>query len=1290
MMCHLRRAGNSIASMLRRCALMLCPLGILWGLQPAQAATDLAQAPLNFLISSQSKPNLYFILDDSGSMNMSYMGDEVISYGYEKTVGYRSSRCNKIYYNPAVNYPVPVSADGSPYPLQSFTAARYDGFNAQSVAVNLSVSFTAWRTTATKLPVPANTDTATYRVDCATSAASCVASGSNDYPNLAEPAYYFLYRGSYPDKLGDNSALDACRDPAGSPNWTKVIVSSSSGPNGTDERTNFANWYSYHRTRILTMKTALGRAFRDLDLQFRVGFSTIGESGVSADLAGFLKIADFDVAQKQKFYTKLYSVDPAASTPLRAALSKAGRLYAGKLLSDADDPIRYSCQQNYTILSTDGYWNTSGETGRYGPLQIDGQTYVGDQDRTLARPMNDGTADGNPDAGTLRAAKLVLTPLLNSTAGNMILDSIKVNDVEVLASWGGLYTTRDLQADTSRFGFEMEARVGRQGYRAVAQGTVVYLIAPATANPTQAPVVQVRGAISVAAEPFVQVRRDTRLANTLADVAAYYFQTDLRQPALANCGTGRDVCTNNVPVPPGAPGGSHQHMVTHTVGLGAAGSLRYQEDYAEAATGDFRDIVDGRRGWPDPMFSNGPERIDDLWHAAVNGGGRYFSATSPESLAKALSATMANVRAASGAAAAAAASNQEPAEGDNLLFATRYRSIYWDGEVEARRINLSNGSVSATLEWSAAKQLDARVSASADTRLIWMQATSDARTLKRFEWDKLDASERNYFSQACSAQPLLSQCANLTDAERSLLTGERLLNYLRGQRGFEDRLDSSVRLFRRRDHVLGAPASAQPVYVGRPAFRYADDNYGGYRDEQQINRKGMVYVAANDGMLHAFDAATGAEDWAFVPAGVLPDLRRFADLKFGQQFSYLLDGTPVAADICPGAAPVACTASSWRTILVGGLGAAGREFYALDITDPAHPSALWRFNAGMDADLGYALGRPLITKRADGRWIALLTSGYNNVRPGSGKGFLFVLDAYTGELLNKIDTGAGSTSEPSGLAQINGWVESMLDNTTTRIYGADLLGNVWRFDIDDLFPPAGRDAVLLAQLIRDNKAQAVTTRPELSELRIGTQRIPIVSIGTGSYLGLSDASDKSVQSIYSFKDELLATGHGDVRSVLVRQTLAATDDGNSRTVTAHALDWTSTEKAGWYMDLVVGEASGNANGERVTLDPDQQLGVLRFVTNVPDSTACRPGASSWLYEFDYLTGSYLPLAKNGVLARKISGSTLSAGARTLKLGEQTVTLLTDEAGNLSNLQGLGAAAPTNAVRRVSWRELDEQ
>jgi type IV pilus assembly protein PilY1 len=230
------------------------------------------------------------------------------------------------------------------------------------------------------------------------------------------------------------------------------------------------------------------------------------------------------------------------------------------------------------------------------------------------------------------------------------------------------------------------------------------------------------------------------------------------------------------------------------------------------------------------------------------------------------------------------------------------------------------------------------------------------------------------------------------------------------------------------------------------------------------------------------------------------------------------------------------------------------------------------------------MGKPIITKRRDGRWIVAMTSGYNNIEPGSGQGVLFILDAYTGELLQKITTGAGSTASPAGLAQINAWVDSALDNTASRFYGGDSLGNLWRFDVDDLYPPLGREAVLLANFVNNQKAQAITTRPELSEVRVGTQKIPVISIGTGSYLGMSDLADKSVQSIYTIKDELLSTGLGDIRASgkLIQQTLVQGTAANELTgSTTQAVDWQTN--AGWYVDLNTIQKSG----ERVSLDPEQ-------------------------------------------------------------------------------------------------------
>ncbi len=397
------------------------------------------------------------------------------------------------------------------------------------------------------------------------------------------------------------------------------------------------------------------------------------------------------------FYQKLYASNPLASTPLRAALAKAGRLYAGKLLTGADDTVRFSCQQNFTILSTDGYWNTNWESGSYGPKKIDGITDVGNQDHDLPRPLYDGGLMAVP----IRAAKLTIRPSSTSKEPYMVVYAIKVDGKDLMSVGTQVDIGAGADSDflSSLLAGGVATNINQQGYRAVAQGKDIYIIAPqSTSQNLGVPEVEQYGNIDVSIEPFKDIPRNNGTSNSLADVAAYYFRTDLRQPAFSNCVTERDVCTNNVPIPQGSRDGNFQHMVTHTLGLGASGSLHYREDYPEASSGDYAEIVNGRRDWPDPMFFSGPERVDDLWHAAVNGGGRYFNASNPESLSKALADTLSAIRASIGAAAAASTSSQQPVEGNYKVFSSRYRSIYWDGDVEARRINLSNGTLSVAIE----------------------------------------------------------------------------------------------------------------------------------------------------------------------------------------------------------------------------------------------------------------------------------------------------------------------------------------------------------------------------------------------------------------------------------------------------------------------------------------------------------------------------------------------------------------------------------------------------------------
>jgi hypothetical protein len=140
----------------------------------------------------------------------------------------------------------------------------------------------------------------------------------------------------------------------------------------------------------------------------------------------------------------------------------------------------------------------------------------------------------------------------------------------------------------------------------------------------------------------------------------------------------------------------------------------------------------------------------------------------------------------------------------------------------------------------------------------------------------------------------------------------------------------------------------------------------------------MIYTGGNDGMLHAFDAATGEEAWAFIPKLVLPNLFKLADNNYANTHQFYVDGAPTVGDVYD----VLPSPAAWKTILVGGLNKGGKGYYALDVTDPAAPKALWEFGwsdacwdgeaagVGTDCHVGYSFGRPIISKLQDGTWVA--------------------------------------------------------------------------------------------------------------------------------------------------------------------------------------------------------------------------------------------------------------------------------------------------------------------------------
>src|SRR6202165_3366716 len=545
-------------------------------------------------------------------------------------------------------------------------------------------------------------------------------------------------------------------------------------------------------------------------------------------------------------------------------------------------------------------------------------------------------------------------------------------------------------------------------------------------------------------------------ASTVADVAMYFYQTRLRggtdyngDPTGPKFGPNTnppntvDLSTDSISVKTGAKDFlPYQHMVTFGIGL-ADGLMRFQPDYETATTGDFANIKNGTVGgcfwtagncnWPAPA-NNTNANLDDLWHAAVNGRGSYFQALNPDALRQGISTALTSLNATVAAASASATSSPNVTQTDNQIFSTTYETNTWSGKVFAQTIDPSTGNVNPTVQWQADLNLLSRVAASSDTRnILTLDDTGTGTKVKAFSWASLTATEQGFFGSKCTPLSTMTQCSLLTPAQ--LVTandGSQLVGYLRGWQAneatvFRDRVVVDPITGVTTNTVLGDTITAKPVFVRNPINSYVDAVTPSYATfaSGNANRAPRVYVGANDGFLHAFDGSNGDESWAYTPRFLMPGLYALADTGYSSQHRYFVDGSPDTFDVYDTAA------TAWKTILIGGTAGGGRGYFALDITDPVNPKGLWEFCndstlcAINDADLGLTFGNPVVGKRSsDGTWVGVLTSGLNNVSPGTGIGYFYVLDAITGTVLNKISTGAGTVGTPSGLMKLSGFYDS--------------------------------------------------------------------------------------------------------------------------------------------------------------------------------------------------------------------------------------------------------------------------
>lgn len=718
--------------------------------------------------------------------------------------------------------------------------------------------------------------------------------------------------------------------------------------------------------------------------------------------------------------------------------------------------------------------------------------------------------------------------------------------------------------------------------------------------------------------------------STLADVAMHYWATDLNK-GLENGLMPYIPFKNENPDkqywdPRNNPA-TWQHMVNFMMGLGLSESLNDAKLPWEGSTfsgAGFKKLMEGT---PWPAASSGSmNNVYDLWHAAINSRGEFFSVDSPDDMVKAFKDILNRIadRTTTSARPAVSAAFVADAAGGSLhsnVYATQFSSEDWSGELSKTLVTQDK----LTTLWNTRT---ANQGVNPDSRNILMAnpGLSDSK-LKAFTWKNLSSEQQT----ALNTDP--ESLVNKLDGR-----GEQRLAYIRGSRAQEGESASSFRK-RNANTVIGDIVNSSPVVVGTPAYlAYLADaieqpdrsNYQSYatfreqnrkaytnKDGQAAGRKEMIYVGANDGMLHGFNAETGVEEFAFIPSEVFKNLHRLTGKNYtGGEHRFFVDGTPVVRDV------YLSDTDGWRTVLVGTLRAGGKALFALDITDPDAIKLLWEFDStaeGGDEDLGYTFAQPEIVRLHTGQWAVLQGNGYDSAKDRAA---LLIIDIKSGDLIKKItipEITEDNITLPNGLSSVRG-ADNNGDGLVDYAYAGDLLGNLWRFDLvkttssdpneleyldekgvpvktndpfnrhlDDVKSTKASDFALsyggkpLFTARDDNKdskrRQPITIQPSL--VRHPTRHGYLVLVGTGKYFENSDANvdtsramtlygiwDRHTKRQKTTKSNLVA----EERSKLLEQSFESQQDnaqftGEEDKVTAtHDIRLLSDNMPQWYND----------------------------------------------------------------------------------------------------------------------------
>ncbi|HET7176690.1 MAG TPA: PilC/PilY family type IV pilus protein [Gammaproteobacteria bacterium] len=1082
---------------------------------------------------------------------------------------YKSSAFNPLAYNPQINYVAPYNASGAQL-TTAFTAAYVNGFDTALGSINLSTNYEA---TVDYNPSTSNTTLSGSTSHCAQSCVrdednSCngIFDGSGNCASIHNPGAAFYYTltptsatavanncGKHPIPGTSNPVQyvpqvndDSC--------YTRITVSSTSSPNGTDERQNFANWYTFYRTRNLTVASGADVAFNGLSQTYRVAWLDLHtcpdftgsncKGWDSTQTSVDNRIGTFTGQHRADFFNWLSRFPANGGTTLRQQLDKVGNYYmtSGAASPYAFNPAidggvgtdspEYVCRPNYAAVMTDGEWNeaTSSLSVQPGNADSTAVTLPDNVPYTAIHPYSDGNTNTLSDIAFYYWSTNLRPDLGTSTA----------------LEYQQFSKTQSIKDDN---------------------GTVVSL------------------------SPYWNPEND---------------------PA------------------------SWPHMVTFTIGLGLSSDLVSPPTWGGSTfVKGYNDLVTGLDAWP-ASFSCGDAtggctdplgNVYDLWHAAIDSRGEFFAADDPQAVVAAFNSIITRIQGRVGSSSSVAV-NSTRLNSNTLVYQAQFNSSDWSGEVAAYSLNTTNGSVNTTTPvWKASAGIPV-----ATSRNIFTATTPAAPTTGKtsttgvaFQWSNLSADEQ----------------ANLNNNIFGVADGNGSLRvpYLRGDQSNEQ---TNGGLFRTRNVLLGDVVDSNPFYVGAQDFGYSANttalpegaSYEAFVTTKAANTP-MLYFGANDGMLHAVNANTGAEVFTYIPHGVYPNLSALTDPTYVHQF--YVDGSPNAVDAYFGSTP------TWHTVLVGTTGAGARNVYALDVTNAATESGtnlIFDYDGAMAGDnsMGYTLGVATVARLHDGNWYVLWGNGYNSPNQTA---VLYLYNLSTGAITT-FDTKAGSSTSPNGMST-PAPIDFDGDKITDAIYAGDLLGNVWKLDVSSsnpsqwgwAFGTKTSPGALFTAHDANGNVQPITDRLQVGKNKNGQV---VVYFGTGTYFLTSDnnvPSNPPVQSFYGIIDAGTQVAGAPVagksytdRSELLQQFIVAQATPTSsstvfRVTTAYSM--TSSDQ-GWFMDLLSPPVPGTAVGERSVSDSVLDGGRIIFTTVIPQGNACQFGGTSWLMELDANSGAQLTVS----------------------------------------------------------------